>query len=249
MTESPTVAARWGTGGNNVPIVQHTIQPLAFEPGSIARNAGPADLSELCPTLRANMGDNQPAVIALAENTIGRQPMNGGNGDGFTVGGPMCTLNATGVHGVMHESMVPSDTFKIRGQGHYTGAKGGEVKSGGGGCGYIGQDELAYTVATTQDQYLMQCDPKAFSPQSGGDLRGLDLQDYPSLQRCQVGGVLQSMAVRRLTPMECERLQGFPDGWTDIDDNTPDSPRYKAIGNSMAVPVMRWIGERINEFR
>lgn len=60
---------------------------------------------------------------------------------------------------------------------------------------------------------------------------------------------VQSMAVRRLTPVECERLQGFPDGWTDIDDNTPDSPRYKAIGNSMAVPVMRWIGKRINEFR
>lgn len=51
--------------------------------------------------------------------------------------------------------------------------------------------------------------------------------------------------VRRLTPTECERLQGFPDGWTKIDDDTPDAPRYKALGNSMAVPVMRWIGERI----
>ena len=54
--------------------------------------------------------------------------------------------------------------------------------------------------------------------------------------------------VRRLTPMECERLQGFPDNWTNIrinDKATPDGPRYKAIGNSMAVPVMRWIGERI----
>lgn len=52
--------------------------------------------------------------------------------------------------------------------------------------------------------------------------------------------------VRRLTPTECERLQGFPDGWTKIDENTPDTPRYKALGNSMAVPVMRWIGERID---
>lgn len=51
--------------------------------------------------------------------------------------------------------------------------------------------------------------------------------------------------VRRLTPVECERLQGFPDDWTKIDDGTPDTPRYKALGNSMAVPVMRWIGERI----
>tara|TARA_R110000868_G_scaffold9079_2_gene45949 strand:+ start:5056 stop:6414 length:1359 start_codon:yes stop_codon:yes gene_type:complete len=64
-----------------------------------------------------------------------------------------------------------------------------------------------------------------------------------------VGGVMQQMAVRRLTPVECERLQGFPDQYTDIlpgGKPTPDGPRYKALGNSMAVPVMRWIGERID---
>ena len=59
------------------------------------------------------------------------------------------------------------------------------------------------------------------------------------------------MLVRRLTPLECERLQGFPDGHTQIAwkgkpaEDCPDGPRYKAIGNSMAVPVMRWIGRRI----
>jgi len=56
------------------------------------------------------------------------------------------------------------------------------------------------------------------------------------------------MQVRRLTPRECERLQGFPDDWTNVSRNgkpAPDGPRYKAIGNSMAVPVMRWIGQRI----
>ena len=59
------------------------------------------------------------------------------------------------------------------------------------------------------------------------------------------------MAIRRLMPVECERLQGFPDGWTQIPwrgrpaEECPDGPRYKAIGNSMAVPVMRWLGERI----
>lgn len=58
-------------------------------------------------------------------------------------------------------------------------------------------------------------------------------------------------SVRRLTPRECERLQGFPDDWTKIPyrgkpaDECPDGPRYKAIGNSMAVPVMRWIFKRI----
>jgi len=61
-------------------------------------------------------------------------------------------------------------------------------------------------------------------------------------------GVLLPMAVRRLTPRECERLQGFPDDYTAITfKNKPaaDGPRYKSLGNSMAVPVMRWIGERI----
>jgi DNA (cytosine-5)-methyltransferase 1 len=153
---SPTVAARWGTGGGNTPLV------------------------------------GQP--IALAENTIGRQPLNGGNGDGYTVGGPMYTLNATGVHGVAH----PAHAFKIRG-----GCEGG-------GKGYLGTDEKVFTLSTTQDQQIMH-----------------------------------GMAVRRLTPTECERLQGFPDGYTDIMSNTPDGPRYKALGNSMAVPVMRWIGSRI----
>ena len=58
-----------------------------------------------------------------------------------------------------------------------------------------------------------------------------------------------AMQVRRLTPTECERLQGFPDGYTNIPwrkkDESPDGPRYKALGNSMAVPCMKWIGERI----
>lgn len=63
--------------------------------------------------------------------------------------------------------------------------------------------------------------------------------------------VSSSCSVRRLTPRECERLQGFPDDWTLIPyrgkpvGECPDTPRYKALGNSMAVPVMRWIGERI----
>lgn len=66
-----------------------------------------------------------------------------------------------------------------------------------------------------------------------------------------VGAIGWGMQVRRLTPIECERLQGFPDnhtliGWRGKDaTECPDGPRYKAIGNSMAVPVMRWIGERI----
>jgi DNA (cytosine-5)-methyltransferase 1 len=59
--------------------------------------------------------------------------------------------------------------------------------------------------------------------------------------------VHHGMAVRRLTPVECERLQGFGDNYTNIKDKCPDGPRYKALGNSMAVPVMAWIGKRIQE--
>jgi len=61
--------------------------------------------------------------------------------------------------------------------------------------------------------------------------------------------IVQAMAVRRLTPVECERLQGFPDGYTNIPwrkaAESPDGPRYKALGNSWAVPVVAWIGQRI----
>jgi len=66
-------------------------------------------------------------------------------------------------------------------------------------------------------------------------------------------GVMQAMQVRRLTPMECERLQGFPDNYTAIPwrkkpaSECPDGPRYKALGNSWAVPVVAWIGKRIDE--
>ena len=90
----------------------------------------------------------------------------------------------------------------------------------GGGKGALVSDEVSLTLSTSNTQTLFS--------EEGGD-----------------------MVVRRLTPRECERLQGFPDDWTKIPyrgkpaDECPDGPRYKAIGNSMAVPVMRFIGERI----
>lgn len=128
-----------------------------------------ADATEnLSPTLRAgnssnsNQNSGQPPAIALAGNTIGRAPQNGGNGTGYDESGVSYTLTKSDIHGV-------------------------SVRN----------------------------------------------------------------SVRRLTPVECERLQGFPDNHTLISwrgkdaADCPDGPRYRAIGNSMAVPVMRWIGERI----
>jgi DNA (cytosine-5)-methyltransferase 1 len=83
---------------------------------------------------------------------------------------------------------------------------------------------------------------EVFPTLKSGEGRGLDDQ-WPS--------VMTNMTVRRLTPRECERLQGFPDDWTMIPyrgkcpEECPDGPRYKALGNSMACNCMAWIGERI----
>lgn len=82
------------------------------------------------------------------------------------------------------------------------------------------------------------------SRSGGNDTTGLKLLETSK----------NTMRVRRLTPVECERLQGFPDNWTQIPygkrpkEQCPDGHRYKALGNSMAVPVMRWIGRRIKLF-
>ena len=70
----------------------------------------------------------------------------------------------------------------------------------------------------------------------------------PTLTRRTHAAVTTKSTVRRLTPRECERLQGFSDDYTLTPHRgkpAADGPRYKALGNSMAVPVMRWIGERI----
>ena len=101
----------------------------------------------------------------------------------------------------------------------------------------------------------------AFQPRIARNGRG-DMGDLVNALNAQSGEtgkgdaapcVVAGMAVRRLTPVECERLQGFPDGYTMIPwkkkpaADCPDGPRYKALGNSMAVPVMRWIGTRIKD--
>lgn len=89
----------------------------------------------------------------------------------------------------------------------------------------------------------------------GGSVMNVEHDMVGTLRRETHGhepAVLTNMAVRRLTPVECERLQGFPDGYTQIPwrkklaGDCPDGPRYKALGNSWAVPVVAWIGHRIH---
>jgi len=90
----------------------------------------------------------------------------------------------------------------------------------------------------------------AFANTAGDTALGLSKPGAPPIttRNGDPGNVLQGMSVRRLTPLECERLQGFPDNYTLIPYGrgmAKDGPRYKALGNSMAVPVMAWIGRRI----
>ena len=84
-------------------------------------------------------------------------------------------------------------------------------------------------------------------PENGGNQVEPFYEQSPCQTRTDRHAVAKAYGVRRLTPIECERLQGFPDNYTNIKDGCPDSPRYKALGNSMAVPVMKWIGDRIQK--
>jgi len=121
-------------------------------------------------------------------------------------------------------------------------------------------DSVSTEVTPTLDKSKTPAVAFAIHPHSIGRKpnagpQGRDHLDAEQAYTHDARGVAQAVAkghqVRRLTPTECERLQGFPDDFTQIPwrnkpaEDCPDGPRYKAMGNSMAVPVMRWIGERI----
>lgn len=104
-----------------------------------------------------------------------------------------------------------------------------------GSGGYAGQNETENCVFSL-----------AFNAQ-GSSSQGDSVSEHitPTLDKSKTPAVMHKMQVRRLMPIECERLQGFPDDYTNI-PAASDSTRYKALGNSMAVPVMHWIGKRID---
>jgi DNA (cytosine-5)-methyltransferase 1 len=128
----------------------------------------------------------------------------------------------------------------------------------GVGIGIGSEDEPMYTLQAGAQHGVAQV-PVAFQTRIGRNGRGKPESIAPTLQGASAGAtsdmrpcVSTGMAVRRLTPRECERLQGFPDDYTLISHRgkpSADGPRYRALGNSMAVPVMRWIGERIDLVR
>lgn len=223
---SQTLTARAGTGGNQVPLVQ--VQPVAFlyNQGSKARSLG---LGEISPTLKT---DYNP-VVAFAQNQCddsrdagtlvvrqgAKQQTYICRADGQT--NAMTSVNLAPTL-TSHAKKDPPPIYPAEDSTREDEPVTLQIRGGkpGGGKGALIQHDMSATLSTHNTQTPIT-----------GDHEKRDL------------------TVRRLTPRECERLQGFPDDYTDIPyrnkEHAPDGPRYKALGNSMAVPVMRWIGERI----
>lgn len=131
----------------------------------------------------------------------------------------------------------------------YTLQGGGTTSQNSQGISW--NEDISFTLNSTDVHGVA-----GFLPTQGSKAQGIgyEMNRAPTLRAgCDAYGLHSNMAVRRLTPIECERLQGFPDNYTQIPwrkkeaDVCPDGPRYKAMGNSMAVPVMKWIGQRIQE--
>lgn len=209
-----TVNASYGMGGNTQAIVLYENHAID------GRYTGPHPVS---PTLSARSGtggNNLPLVaretncFCIAGNIIDRQIKNGGNGFGYQED-ISYTLNTADRHAVFSRQRV--DEFH--------------------------SDEIASTQSARQykDATDLVCQPQSTYQQKVGtlgftDYKGINHQ-YVSEDKCIVEA---DKLIRRLTPLECERLQGFPDGWTLIPDAS-DSARYKALGNSVAIPCVTFV--------
>ena len=119
-----------------------------------------------------------------------------------------------------------------------------QPENGGNGCGY--QENLAYTI-TTVDRHAV------YARQRVDEFRNDDIASTQSARQAKDATDLvvepdrqHAQLIRRLTPLECERLQGFPDGWTNI-PGASDSARYRALGNSVAIPCVEFIMKSLNE--
>jgi DNA (cytosine-5)-methyltransferase 1 len=196
-------------------------------------------------------------AVAFAQNRRDEMRLHGG--DGKTVGAlaaqPGAKQQCYVAFSAKDSGTDASDVAPtLRGMGHdashangggqiaiaFTQNQDGDVLSGevmqslGTNANATGRNAANVAVAWTQE--LMASTDIAGTLQHGGEGGRAD------------GVMTPQMAVRRLTPRECERLQGFPDDYTLVEYRgkpAADGPRYKALGNSMAVPVMRWIGQRI----
>ncbi len=215
-----------------------TVGALAAQPGAkqqcyvafSAKDSG-ADASDVAPTLRG-MGHDRShpngggqVAIAFAQSQ-----------DGDLRSGDV--MHSLGTNANATSRNAPTVAFTLHGSDGTTGTASPTDIAGSLRARAPGSIENSSTTAVLQDQSVA-------SPITASYGKQVDSSDTsngpPNLLRTQ-------MAVRRLTPRECERLQGFPDDYTLVEYRgklASDGPRYKALGNSMAVPVMRWIGQRI----
>jgi len=205
-------------------------QPIAFEPGKMQRLGYGYSDNGTSPTLRSEPGDNQLAVaqpIAVDWRTaqVDQGITQTLKTDLAKMSGPCVAVD------VYNQSIDGQTSATI------TEAVGGTNTSGP-----KVMQPMAFPI-NTENMFE--------GSTSYGRTVGENNEPSFALTKAHSHAVGTNMAIRRLTPKECERLQGFPDDWTKIPyrnkpaDQCPDGPRYKACGNSMAVPVMRWIGERI----
>lgn len=197
---------------------EHGHQPLVFDNhAQDSRFTGPVAVSQTVSAGFGMGGNNQPLVaqpsesFCIAGNIIDREVQNGGNGLGCQAD-ISYTLTATDQHAVF--SCQRSDEFR--------------------------ENEVTSTQSARQykDATDLICQPYQSSVGTIGytDYKGINNQ-YVSEDKCITE---QRHLIRRLTPLECERLQGFPDGWTDI-PGASDSARYKALGNSVAIPCVDFV--------
>ena len=177
-------------------------------------------------------GNNQPLVVAEREAETPTLFENHGIDARYTgphkVAPTMSARYGTGGNNVPLVAQR-DDTFCITGN-----AIDRQPMNGGNGIGY--QQGIAYTLTATDHHAICKPYQTVVGALCRGDEKGAGNQ-YVSQDKC----VLSSTSlIRRLTPLECERLQGFPDGWTDI-PNASDSSRYKALGNSVAIPCVDYV--------
>lgn len=206
------------------------------------------DTSHPCPSKNQGGIGIVQATYGIAGNIIGRSLKNGGNGQGYCED-VSYTLTKTDQHGVAYAVTCAS---KQQSQ-----SLGFDVASPIMANDYKEPQVVAYAYAGAKQQSYICESSDCLNPDQPQCWRVYHPDGVaPALQSGEGRGnaVYVPMAVRRLIPVECERLQGFPDHYTRIPyrkktaEDCPDSPRYKALGNSMAVPCMAWIGKRIADY-
>lgn len=200
-----------------------------------------------------NIGESKLVPFAIQGNIIDRKT-GGANGLGISQENVSYTLTAMDRHAVAVQQNTCEEVRFIQGDGNVVGAI--SAQSGMHQQNYVAFQNISPTLRAESKQSLMSGDGNINAPLAMTNiLWEMHHTDNPTrlcpnpeisptlMSRMGTGGNnVPLIGVRRLTPIECERLQGFPDNWTD---EQSDSQRYKQLGNAVAVPVAEWIAKRI----